>query len=67
MALKEREKEHILNVLTKTQWDLLKTSRVLQIPLSRLTQKIREYELEHPDSEEFLKTKETSAANSACQ
>ncbi len=48
-SLKESEKEHLLNVLIKTHWDLEKTSRLLKISLHRLKSKIKEYEICRPD------------------
>lgn len=44
-SLKESEKEHLLNVLEKTHWDLEKTSRLLKISLQRVKSKIKEYEI----------------------
>ena len=43
MTLKEREREHLQVVLKKTSWDLGKTARLLQIPLSQVKQKIRKH------------------------
>jgi DNA-binding NtrC family response regulator len=48
-SLKESEKEHLLNVLIKTHWDLEKTSRLLKISLHRLKSKIKEYDIGLPD------------------
>jgi DNA-binding NtrC family response regulator len=48
-SLKESEKEHLLNVLMKTHWDLEKTSRLLKISLNRLKSKIKEYDIRRPD------------------
>ncbi len=48
-SLKESEKEHLLNVLMKTHWDLEKTSRLLKISLNRLKYKIKEYDIRRPD------------------
>ncbi|MCM2285713.1 MAG: helix-turn-helix domain-containing protein [Desulfobacula sp.] len=48
-SLKESEKEHLLNVLIKTHWDLEKTSRLLKISLNRLKSKIKEYDISLPD------------------
>ena len=42
-TLKEREKEHIEEILNRTGWDLEKASRLLQIPLSTVKRKIREH------------------------
>lgn len=44
-TLKEREKEHLLDILEKTMWDLEKTARVLQIPLAQVKRKIKEHGL----------------------
>jgi DNA-binding NtrC family response regulator len=44
-SLKESEKEHLLNVLTTTHWDLDKASRLLKISLPRLKSKIKAYDL----------------------
>ena len=49
-TLKEREKEHLKNVLEKTRWDLEKAARLLQIPLSQVKRKIREHGLKEPGS-----------------
>ncbi len=49
-SLKESEKEHLLNVLAKTHWDLEKTSRLLKISLQRVKSKIKEYGIRRPDS-----------------
>ena len=48
-SLKESEKEHLLNVLIETHWDLEKTSRLLKISLHRLKSKIKEYDIRRPD------------------
>ncbi len=50
-SLKESEKEHLLNVLEKTHWDLEKTSRLLKISLQKVKSKIKEYEISQPDSQ----------------
>jgi len=47
-TLKEREKEHLEDVLEKTGWDLEKTARLLQISLSEVKQKVMEHGLEKP-------------------
>ena len=44
-TLKDKEKELLQVVLVKTKWNLEKTSRLLQIPLSQVKQKIREHGL----------------------
>jgi DNA-binding NtrC family response regulator len=48
-SLKESEKEHLLNVLEKTHWDLEKTSRLLKISLHRVKSKIKAYGIRRPD------------------
>lgn len=48
-SLKESEKKHLLDVLEKTHWDLVKTSRLLKISLQRLKSKIKEYGISQPD------------------
>ncbi|MCK5163476.1 MAG: hypothetical protein KAQ72_07150 [Desulfobacula sp.] len=48
-SLKDSEKEHLLNVLIKTQWDLEKTSRLLKISLQQVKSKIKEYKISRPD------------------
>jgi len=47
-TLKEREKEHLEDVLEKTGWDMEKTARLLQICLPEVKQKIMEHGLEKP-------------------
>jgi len=49
-TLKDKERELLLEVLTKTSWNLEKTSRLMQIPLSEVRQKIREHGMRRPDS-----------------
>ncbi|HOP46694.1 MAG TPA: helix-turn-helix domain-containing protein [Desulfobacteraceae bacterium] len=49
-TLKEREKEHLKEVLEKSNWDLEKAARLLKIPLSRVKRKISEHGLKEPDS-----------------
>jgi DNA-binding NtrC family response regulator len=44
-TLSDKERELLLKVLTKTDWDLAKASRLLQIPFSVLRQKITEHGL----------------------
>jgi len=48
-SLKESEREHLLNVLEKTHWDLEKTSRLLKIPLQRVKSKIKAYGIRRSD------------------
>jgi transcriptional regulator with GAF, ATPase, and Fis domain len=49
-TLKEREKEHLQEVLHRTHWNLEKAARLLQIPLSQVKRKIREHGLEETSS-----------------
>ncbi len=58
-TLKEREREHLREVLTKTHWDLEKAAHVLRIPMFQLTQKLKEYGLEHPEPPEFPVIRDT--------
>lgn len=44
-TLKDKEKELLQKVLAKTDWDLTKASRLLEISLSTLKQKIKEHGL----------------------
>jgi transcriptional regulator of acetoin/glycerol metabolism len=47
-TLKEREKDHLLQVLVKTHWNIQKTALLLQIPLAEVRRKIKEHRLEKP-------------------
>ena len=49
-TLKEREKEHIREILERTQWDLEKTAHLLRITVSKVERKIREHGLNRPDT-----------------
>lgn len=49
-ALKEKERELLREVLTKTSWDLEKASRLLKIPVSQVKRKVREHAMQKPDS-----------------
>jgi DNA-binding NtrC family response regulator len=49
-TLKEKEKEHLREVLKMTRWDLEMTSRLLQIPLPQVKRKIREHGFKEPGS-----------------
>ena len=49
-TLKEREKDHLLQVLVKTHWNLQKTALLLQIPLAEVRRKIKEHRLERPSA-----------------
>ena len=42
-TLKDKEKELLEEVLTKTDWDLEKASRLLRISLPQVKKKIREH------------------------
>jgi transcriptional regulator of acetoin/glycerol metabolism len=44
-TLRDKEKELMLKALSKTDWNLFEASRLLQIPVSRLKQKIRQHGL----------------------
>lgn len=44
-TLQDKEKELLDEVLVKTGWNLEKASRLLQIPLSQVKQKIRKHGL----------------------
>jgi transcriptional regulator with GAF, ATPase, and Fis domain len=50
-SLKESEKEHLLNVLEKTHWDLEKPSRLLKISLQQVKSKIKKYGISQSDSQ----------------
>ena len=50
-TLRDKEKELIREVLLKTDWNLEKTSRLLQIPLSQVKKKIREHGMQRPDEQ----------------
>ena len=47
-TLKEREKEHLLQVLEITGWDEEKASLLLKIPLAQVQRKIRENAIKKP-------------------
>jgi len=51
-SLKENEKEHLINVLDQTHWDLGKTSRLLKISVKQVKSKITTYGLVRPDGKE---------------
>ena len=44
-TLKEREKEHLLQILKWTRWDVEKSALLLQISISQLEKKIQEHSL----------------------
>jgi len=44
-TLRDREKELLQKVLAKTEWNLEKASHLLQIPLSKVRQKVSEHGL----------------------
>ena len=48
-TLRDKELELLEEVLAKTDWDLEKASRLLQIPFSQVKKKIREHGLQKPD------------------
>jgi transcriptional regulator of acetoin/glycerol metabolism len=47
-TLKEREKDHLLQVLVKTHWNIQKTALLLQIPFAEVRRKIKEHGLRKP-------------------
>ena len=49
-TLREIEKEHLLTVLEKTNWDIEKASRLLKISVSWVKRKIRKHGLIPPES-----------------
>ena len=48
-SLKNKEEELIWEVLKKTHWDLVKSARLLKIPLSQIKRKIEEFGLKKED------------------
>ena len=48
-TLRDKEQELLEEVLTKTNWNLEKASRLLQISLPQVKKKIREHSLQKPD------------------
>jgi DNA-binding NtrC family response regulator len=46
------EKRHLADVLQRTNWDLEKASRLLQISLSQVKRKITEHGLQKPEQVE---------------
>lgn len=49
-TLRDKEKELLQEVLTKTGWDLDKASRLLQITRAQVKKKIREHGMQRPDA-----------------
>ena len=49
-TLRDKEKELLETVLSKTDWDLEKASRLLQISLTQVKKKIREHGLRPSDA-----------------
>jgi DNA-binding NtrC family response regulator len=47
-TLKQLEKDHLLQVLAKTRWDIGKTALLLQIPAPEVRRKIKEHRLDKP-------------------
>ena len=47
-TLKQREKDHLFQVLAKTDWDIGKTALLLQIPVTEVRRKIKEHRLRKP-------------------
>ena len=52
-SLKQREKEHIQQVLELTGWDERKASLLLKIPLSQVQRKMRENAIKKPDAKKL--------------
>jgi DNA-binding protein Fis len=48
-TLRDKEQELLEEVLTKTDWNLEKASRLLQISHSQVKKKIRDHGLQKPD------------------
>jgi DNA-binding protein Fis len=48
-TLRDKEQELLEEVLTKTDWNLEKASRLLQISLPQVKKKIRQHSLRKPD------------------
>ena len=49
-TLKQREKEHLQQILEMTGWDEEKASLILKIPLAQVQRKMRENAIERPDT-----------------
>jgi transcriptional regulator with GAF, ATPase, and Fis domain len=49
-TLREKEREHLQEVLNRTGWDLEKAARLLQISLPQVKRKIREHGIRNPDA-----------------
>ncbi|HAA05443.1 MAG TPA: Fis family transcriptional regulator, partial [Syntrophobacteraceae bacterium] len=47
-TMEEMEKQHILSMLEREQWNIARTSRVLDIDRTTLHKKIKKYGLERP-------------------
>lgn len=47
-TLRELEKDHLIQVLEKTHWDLVKTTNLLQISISEVRRKIKVHGLKRP-------------------
>lgn len=56
-TLSDKEKELLQKVLTKTDWDLTNASRLLQIPLTALRQKIKEHGFEQDPEDDAVNSK----------
>jgi transcriptional regulator with GAF, ATPase, and Fis domain len=54
-TLKQREKEHLQQVLEMTGWDEEKASLLLKIPLAQVQRKMRENAIEKPNVKESSK------------
>jgi transcriptional regulator with GAF, ATPase, and Fis domain len=51
-TLKQREKEHLQQVLEMTAWNEEKASLILKIPLAQVHRKMRENAIKKPDTKE---------------
>lgn len=47
--LRDKERELLQEVLSKTDWNLENASRLLRIPLSQVKKKIREHNIPKPE------------------
>jgi transcriptional regulator with GAF, ATPase, and Fis domain len=51
-TLKQREKEHLQQILELTGWNEEKASLLLKIPLAQVQRKMRENAIKKPDAKE---------------
>lgn len=56
-TLQEKEYDLVDKVLKETGWNLEKARRLLQIPLSQLKMKIRQYDMKNETSGDITKPK----------